>query len=71
MINYYVKNPTEKLTVFDKDSVYIATKKIGKNNPKAEQIKKDNAIRQKWNKIADRALVVGISDKKNKDDKEK
>lgn len=66
MINYYVKNPTEKLTVFDRDSVYIATKKIGKNNPKAEQIKKDNAIRQEWNKIADMALVVGISDKKIK-----
>ena len=66
MINYYVKNPSEKLTVFDRDSVYIATKKIGKNNPKAEQIKKDNAIRQEWNKIADVALVVGISDKKIK-----
>ena len=66
MINYYVKNPNEKLTVFDRDSVYITTKKIGKNNPKAEQIKKDNAIRQEWNKIADVALVVGISDKKIK-----
>jgi len=66
MINYYVKNPNEKLTVFDRDSVYIATKKIGKNNPKAEQIKKDNAIRQEWNKIADVALVSGISDKKIK-----
>lgn len=66
MINYYVKNPSEKLTVFDRDSVYIATKKIGKNNPKAEQIKKDNAVRQEWNKIADVALVAGISDKKIK-----
>ena len=66
MINYYVKNPSEKLTVFDRDSVYIATKKIGKNNPKAEQIKKDNVIRQEWNKIADVALVTGISDKKIK-----
>ena len=66
MINYYVKNPNEKLTVFDRDSVYIATKKIGKNNPKAEQIKKDNAVRQEWNKIADVALVAGISDKKIK-----
>ncbi len=66
MINYYVKNPSEKLMVFDRDSVYIATKKIGKNNPKAEQIKKDNDIRQEWNKIADVALVAGISDKKIK-----
>ncbi len=45
MINYYVKNSNDKLTVFDKNSVYIATKKIGKNNPKAEQIKKDNNIK--------------------------
>ena len=67
IINYYVKNPTEKLTVFDRDSVYIATKKIGKNNPKAEQIKKDNAIRQEWNKIVDMALVVGISNEKMKE----
>ena len=66
MINYYVKNPNEKLTVFDRDSVYITTKKIGKNNPKAEQIKKDNDIRQEWNKIADVALVAGISDEKIK-----
>ena len=66
MINYYVKNPNDKLTVFDRGSVYIATKKIGKNNPKAEQIKKDNDIRQEWNKIADVALVSGISDKKIK-----
>ena len=66
MINYYVKNSNEKLTVFDRDGVYIATKKIGKNNPKVEQIKKDNAIRQEWNKIADIALVAGISDKKIK-----
>ncbi len=66
MINYYVKNPSEKLTVFDKDSVYIATKKIGKNNPKAEQIKKDNDIRQEWDKIADVALVAGVSNEKIK-----
>ena len=66
MINYYVKNPNEKLTVFDRDSVYIATKKVGKNNPKAEQIKKDNAIRQEWNKIADVALVAGVSNEKIK-----
>ena len=62
MINYYVKNPSRKLTIFDKNSVYIATKKIGKNNPKAEH----NAIRQEWNKIVDVALVAGISDKKIK-----
>lgn len=62
MINYYVKNPSRKLTIFDRNSVYIATKKIGKNNPKAEH----NAIRQEWNKIVDVALVAGISDKKIK-----
>ena len=47
------KRTNEKLTVFDRDGVYIATKKIGKNNPKVEQIKKDNDMRKEWNKIAD------------------
>ena len=45
-INYYVKEESEKLSVFKQGGVYLATKKIGKNNPKAEEIKADNAARQ-------------------------
>lgn len=40
-INRYVKEESEKLSVFQQGGVYLATKKIGKNNPKAEEIKAD------------------------------
>jgi hypothetical protein len=33
-----VKEEAEKLSVFQQGSVYLATKKIGKNNPKAAEI---------------------------------
>jgi hypothetical protein len=39
---------------------YLATKKVGKNNPKAEEIKADNEIRMEWNKAVDRAVVSGV-----------
>ena len=38
-------------------------KKIGKNNPKAEQIKADNQVRSIWNQTVDRALVSGVPEK--------
>lgn len=47
-INRYVKEESEKLSVFQQRGVYLATKKIGKKNPKAEEIKADNAARQEW-----------------------
>lgn len=40
--------------------MYLPTKKIGKNNPKAEQIKTDNQYRAKWNQTVDRALISGV-----------
>ena len=60
IINYYVKEESEKLSVFKQGGVYLATKKIGKNNPKAEEIKADNAARQEWNRTVDVALVEGV-----------
>ena len=39
LINLLVKDDKEKLHVFDSSGLYLATKKIGKNNPKAGQIK--------------------------------
>lgn len=60
LINIYVRNDTEKLEVFDRSGPYLATKKIGKNNPKAEQIEADNKHRQEWNNAVDRALVSGV-----------
>ena len=40
--------------------MYLPTKKIGKNNPMAEEIRADNEARQDWNRTADLALVVGV-----------
>ena len=60
LINIYVKEEKEKLKVFDKNGVYLPTKKIGKHNPKSEQIKDDNGQRIIWNQTVDRALVSGV-----------
>ena len=45
----------DRLSIFDKNRPYLATKKVGKNNPKAEAIKADNEIRMEWNRAVDRA----------------
>lgn len=60
LINLYVKDDTEKQKVFERGGVYLATKKIGKNNPKAEQIEADNRHRQRWNETVDVALISGV-----------
>lgn len=60
LINIYVKDDKQKLKVFDRNGVYLSTKKIGKNNPKAEQIKTDNQYRTMWNQTVDRALISGV-----------
>ena len=44
--------------------MYLPTKKIGKNNPKAAEIEADNTARQEWNRTADLALVSGIEEAK-------
>ena len=62
LINRHISDPEQHLKVFDKNSVYLPTKKIGKNNPKADEIKADNAARQEWNRTADMALLSGISE---------
>lgn len=64
LINRHISDPEQHLKVFDKNSVYLPTKKIGKNNPKAAEIEADNAARQEWNRTADMALVSGISEAK-------
>ena len=38
VINGLVKEEKEKLSAFKRGDVYLATKKIGKNNPKADKI---------------------------------
>ena len=63
-INRHISDPEQQLKVFDKNGVYLPTKKIGKNNPKEKEIKADNAARQEWNRTADMALITGISEEK-------
>ncbi|KEJ93318.1 MobA/MobL family protein [Synergistes jonesii] len=62
LINRHIHEPEHKLQVFNPNSVYLPTKKIGKNNPKAAEIEADNAARQDWNRTADMALVSGIEE---------
>jgi len=57
LIHRHISDPEQHLKVFDKNSVYLPTKKIGKNNPKADE-------RQEWNRTADMALLSGISEAK-------
>lgn len=64
LINRHIHDPERRLKVFDPNSVYLPTKKIGKNNPKAAEIEADNAARQDWNRTADMALVSGITESK-------
>ena len=59
-MNQYVKEESQKLSVFQPGGVYLATKKIGKNNPKAAEIRADNAARQEWNRTVDVALAEGV-----------
>ncbi len=60
IINCHVKEESEKLSVFQQGGVYLATKKIGKNNPKEAEIRADNTTRQEWNRTVDVALVEGV-----------
>lgn len=63
LINIYVKDDKQKLKVFDRNGVYLPTKKIGKNNPKEEQIRNDNQYRTMWNQTVDRALISGVPER--------
>lgn len=62
LINRHIADPEQHLRVFNPDSIYLPTKKIGKNNPKAAEIEADNAARQEWNRTADMALLSGIEE---------
>ena len=62
LINQMVIDDKDRLSIFDKNAPYLATKKVGKNNPKAEAIKANNEIRMEWNRAVDRAIVSGVSE---------
>ena len=64
LINIYVKDENQKLQMFERGSVYLPTKKIGKNNPKAQEIEADNQKRREWNRAVDMALISGVPEPK-------
>lgn len=72
LINSLVTEERERLEVFDPNGPYLPTKKIGKNNPRANEIKADNELRREWNLTVDDAVVAGVHEDdiiKLKDDK--
>ena len=62
LINQMALDDKDRLSIFDRNGPYLATKKVGKNNPKAEEIKADNEMRMEWNRAVDRAIVSGVAD---------
>ena len=60
MLNNWVTDEKDRLTVFDCNGPYLATKKIGRNNPKAEQIEQDNKLRIDWNREVDTAIISDV-----------
>lgn len=62
LINVCAIKEEDKLHVFDRNGMYLATKKIGKNNPKAAEIEADNMERVRWNQTVDRALISGVAE---------
>lgn len=62
LINVCAIKEEDKLHVFDRNGMYLATKKIGKNNPKAADIEADNMERVRWNQTVDRALISGVAE---------
>lgn len=62
LINVCAIKEEDKLHVFDRNGMYLATKKIGKNNPKAAEIETDNMERVRWNQAVNRALISGVAE---------
>lgn len=56
--NSLITDEDRKLSIFNPDGVYLATKKVGKNNPMAEFIIADNEQRMEWNRSVDQALIA-------------
>lgn len=62
LINQMVLDHKDRLSIFDKNGPYLATKKVGKNNPKTEKIKADNEICMEWNSAVDHTIVSNVSE---------
>ena len=55
-----MQDERKKLQVFEPGGAYLATKKIEKNNPKADRMEADNRYRKWRNDTVDRVLVARI-----------
>lgn len=60
IINDHVISDAEKLKVYPSNSPYMATMKIGKNNPRANEIRYTNKLKDNWNRNVDQAMRIGI-----------
>ena len=59
LINTHLPEQSQ-MVVFPKNSPYLPTKKIGKNNPKEAEIKENNMIVDKWNEEVLQARSMGV-----------
>lgn len=62
LINEEIYDERRTLKDFSKDSIFLATKKIGKNNPMGDVIRKNNEAVQKWNFNASYAATIMLKD---------
>lgn len=63
LMNEKLPEHAQKMYVFPKNSPYLPTKKIGKNNPKAAEITENNRLTDKWNKRILQAQAYGVPKK--------
>ncbi len=59
LINYQLPEQM-KMKTFPKNGPYLPTKKLGKNNPHAEEIKETNRLKDEWNKGINQARARGV-----------
>ena len=50
----------DRLITFPKNGPYLPTKKIGKNNPMAQEIMEQNDLKDRWNREMFRAEFLGV-----------
>ena len=63
LMNEKLPEHAQKMYVFPKNSPYLPTKKIGKNNPKAAEIRENNKLTDRWNKGILQAQAYGVPKK--------
>lgn len=58
LINQQIGKEENRLEVYRKDSIFLPTKKIGKNNPNEDYIKQNNKAVKEWNYAASFAASI-------------